>query len=156
MARIEWSRDYELGIEVIDGQHRRIVDYINQLADAEERHDQEAMARIIHHLVDYTQSHFAFEEALLEEVDYATLVPHQRTHGRFIQRIEGLRDRFEAGEDVAAELGELLKTWLIGHIRSEDARYAPAVKERFLSRGAASQRSWIGRAIERFFGHARA
>ncbi|MDJ0654469.1 MAG: bacteriohemerythrin [Xanthomonadales bacterium] len=153
MERLEWSAEFELGIDVIDAQHRRIVDYINELCEVEDSAgDREVVSRVLHNLVDYTVSHFAFEEALLEEVDYATLAPHQRTHQSFIRRIDDLKSRFEQGEWVVAELGGLLQTWLIDHIQSEDARYAPEVRKRFLSRDSVDQRSWVERAAARFFG----
>ncbi|MGY8776190.1 hypothetical protein [uncultured Spongiibacter sp.] len=31
MSRFVWSPEYELGIEVIDHQHQRIIEYINQI-----------------------------------------------------------------------------------------------------------------------------
>ena len=33
MAYLDWKDELNTGIRVIDGQHRRIVDYINQLHD---------------------------------------------------------------------------------------------------------------------------
>ena len=69
MSRFVWSPEYELGIEVIDHQHQRIIEYINQIYDARRRAAaQDSLAAILPNLVDYTLSHFAFEEALLEEV----------------------------------------------------------------------------------------
>ena len=34
MAHIIWSNDLSVGIEIIDSQHKRIVDYLNELDDA--------------------------------------------------------------------------------------------------------------------------
>ena len=34
MAFLEWTRDLEFGIPVIDDQHKRIVAFINELNDA--------------------------------------------------------------------------------------------------------------------------
>ncbi len=36
MDYLEWTKDLDTGVTVIDKQHRRIVDYINQLVDATE------------------------------------------------------------------------------------------------------------------------
>lgn len=152
MDKIEWTAEYELGIAVIDGQHRRIVDYINQLEDAVERQDRAAVGEVLHQLLDYTQSHFAFEEALLEEVDYGHSVPHQRTHAAFTRRIAEVQGRYAAGEAVASDLLTLLRTWLVEHIQGEDARYAQVVHERFLARGRYDQISWVGRTVRRIFG----
>ena len=60
---IIWNRTLETGIEVIDSQHRRIVAYINALEDARIAKDRTRIGSIIEQLVDYTQSHFGFEES---------------------------------------------------------------------------------------------
>jgi len=57
MAHIEWTRGLEIGIGVIDGQHRRIVDCINTRNDISQVHDREIVSQVIGDLIDYTYSH---------------------------------------------------------------------------------------------------
>ena len=125
---IIWNRTLETGIEVIDSQHRRIVAYINALEDARIAKDRTRIGSIIEQLVDYTQSHFGFEESLMEEAHYKFLKPHQKVHELFIRRVTGFTLRAAKGEDIAEELQKMLSTWLLNHIAHEDADYAPAVK----------------------------
>lgn len=129
MTKVVWTAELEIGIPVIDGQHRQIVNHINVLTDVCDNPDRGAVALIISELVDYTYSHFAFEEALMEEAGYEALPIHQRSHDAFRLRIEALHDRFGVGEDVAAELAKLLRSWLLHHIRTDDTSYAPVVKQ---------------------------
>ncbi len=148
MIKIAWSDEFEIGINVIDTQHRRIVDYINQLHDSVRREDErDAIGEVIDNLVDYTNSHFAFEEALMEEVGYDALSLHQSTHNAFTNRIEIMKARFNNNEDIADELAELLQAWLIKHIKHDDASYADLVKAEFLTKAQEQQQSWIQRAI---------
>lgn len=151
MQRIKWSNEFEIGINVIDAQHRRIVSYINTLADVEGKVDRQAIAVVIDALVDYTYSHFAFEEALMEEADYEFLSVHQQTHDAFTRRISDLHQRFKDGDDVSSELGELLQTWLIDHIQSDDQSYAPKVREQYKLLDNKSNGSWISKTVNRFF-----
>jgi len=151
MAHIEWTRGLEIGIGVIDGQHRRIVDYINTLDDVSQVHEREIVGQVIGDLIDYTYSHFAFEEALMEEAGYEFLTIHQNTHKAFCERIDQFRKRFEDGEDVADPLAELLRTWLISHIMSDDDSYAAVVKEKMPRIEAKNQGTWLGNAVQRFF-----
>lgn len=151
MQRIKWSNEFEIGINVIDAQHRRIVSYINTLADVEGKVDRQAIAVVIDALVDYTYSHFAFEEALMEEADYEYLSVHQQTHDAFTRRISDLHQRFKDGKDVSSELGELLQTWLIDHIQSDDQSYAPKVREQYKLLDNKSNGSWISKTVSRFF-----
>ena len=62
---IIWNDTLNTGISVIDSQHRRIVAYINALEEARSAKDRAQVGQIIEQLVDYTQSHFGFEESLM-------------------------------------------------------------------------------------------
>jgi len=151
MAHVTWSQEYEIGVPIIDRQHQRIVDYINRLHDVSDTGDRAVVSDVIDNLVDYTYSHLAFEESLMEESGYDALDVHQGTHQAFIRRLDQLRGSFTRGEDVASQLASMLQTWLLEHIMTEDSSYAPVVKQRFLSRQESKQASWISNAISRFF-----
>ena len=64
MTYLEWSDDLDTGIAVIDDQHKRIVAMINQLDDAQRTANKVKVGTVIDELIDYTVSHFAFEEAM--------------------------------------------------------------------------------------------
>ena len=63
---VSWTADLSVGIEAIDDQHRRIVDYINELHEASQNDDRNVVGRIIDDLMEYTVSHVSFEEAMME------------------------------------------------------------------------------------------
>ena len=123
-----WNNSLETGIDVIDNQHRRIVAYINTLDQARMTGDAKRVNSVIEQLVDYTQSHFGFEEALMEEAGYKFLMPHKKVHELFIRRVAGFTARAAKGEDIAEELQRVLSTWLLNHIAGEDNDYADTVK----------------------------
>lgn len=125
---IVWNTDMDTGIDVIDKQHRRIVDYINDLKTAHEQQDKTMVGRVLDDLVDYTLSHFAFEESLQEEAGYLYCKPHKRVHDLFIRRVNELLERFKLGDEVTAEIHTMLSNWLINHIKRDDADYVSAVK----------------------------
>lgn len=153
MAYLVWQEDLDTGIQVIDSQHKRIVEMINQLHDAQAQHDRELLGNVIEELVDYTISHFAFEETLLEDSGYQFSRAHKKVHELFIKRVSDYRMRFEAGEDVAEELKGLLGRWLFNHIRNDDANYVASVKAGMqdLTRDQ-SHGGWLSRSMKRFFG----
>ncbi|ARU04650.1 hemerythrin [Comamonas serinivorans] len=128
MAYIDWTPDLDTGIHEIDVQHRRIVDYINRLNSARMGSDRAAIGAVIEETIDYTLSHFAFEEALMVDAGYLYSGPHKRVHELFTKRVTEFRTRFEAGEDIADELHGMLGRWLINHIRADDVGYLDAVK----------------------------
>lgn len=152
---LSWTPDLSVGIEVIDAQHKRIVDYINQLHEARIRGDKEAISRVIEELVDYTLSHFSFEESMMEEAHYRFLAPHKKVHELFVRRVGEYQQRFKLGEDVAtvaADMQNTLVTWLMNHIKREDMDYGPTVRaslgEDKLKHSEATKSGWL----RRFFG----
>jgi len=124
---ILWDPKLNTGIEVIDHQHQRIVAYINQLEVAKQNADKAMIGEVIEQLVDYTQSHFGFEEAMMEQAGYPFLKPHQKVHELFIRRVTDFTMRAAKGEDVVDELHLMLAKWLINHITNEDRDYAKIV-----------------------------
>ena len=139
MAHLVWSADLDTGIAEIDRQHQRIAQYINTLYNLRSSPDRQALSQVIADTADYTESHFVFEENLLEQAGYTFLGPHKKVHELFICRIVSIQERFAAGEDLADELHKLLSRWLFSHIRTEDHAYTPTVKE-YLNRVDAAQR----------------
>jgi hemerythrin len=130
MAKLKWSADLNTGIEVIDKQHKVIVDYINQLDDARATGlKKEAVGKVIDDLADYTTSHFSFEESMQEEAKYPFLKAHQKVHELFVRRVAEYQNRFKKGEDISEELHSLMFNWLYGHIKSDDADYIASVKQ---------------------------
>ena len=153
MAVLVWQDDLNTGIDVIDHQHMRIVEMLNHLHAAQTSMHRLAVAEVIDELIDYTMSHFAFEEELMEEAGYPFCAAHKRVHEIFGKRVLEYRMRFQAGEDVTDELRNMLSRWLFNHIRGDDQAYAPAVKLH-LNKFAREheQGGWLSRTVKRLFG----
>ena len=149
IKHIEWSKELDTGIPTIDDQHRQIVRYINQLVDYRESGERAIVEEVISELIEYTASHFGFEESLMEKADYSYLTPHKRIHRLFEKRVGGYADRFVQGEDVADELIEMLNRWLITHIKSEDKDYSEPVLE--MLNTSPNQEKFISKTFGRFF-----
>src|SRR5690606_429187 len=96
----------------------------------------EEVYEVLNNLVDYTLSHFAFEETLLEDAGYADLAQHQALHGNFTRLIDDIKGRFQRGEAVSNQLAGLLQDWLISHIMTEDKKYVALVKKKLLGNPA--------------------
>ena len=124
MAHIQWSDELNTDIEVIDKQHKRIVGYINALEDVKGKNDRAVEEKVLNELVDYTLSHFAFEESLMEDAGYGFINGHKRVHQLFVKRVSDFMQRFKMGEDVTEELLTVLKAWLINHINGTDKQYS--------------------------------
>lgn len=154
MAFMQWTHDLEMGIPVIDNQHKRIIDYINELDDASRTGNMDETNHALEGLLDYTITHFEFEEELQEKAGYPFLKAHKRVHEIFMKRVADFRARADSGEDITQELLGVLKVWLASHIKGDDRDYAEAVKK---ITGDADEQvqehaSWLNSTLKRFFG----
>ncbi len=129
MQILTWNEGLNIGIDVIDAQHRTIADNLNRLARV--RHEgggPEELEQVFEQTADYALFHFGFEEELLEEAGYELLSSHRRAHAVFVDRVRELQDRFRAGENTSEALHALLADWLFNHIRHEDRAYVDTVR----------------------------
>lgn len=124
-----WDDSLSIGIESIDAQHRRIIDYINELEAARAANDRIGISQVLIGLTEYTITHFTFEEELMMLADYPITAEHQRAHAAFAARIHRYMEQHESGADVTRRLLSELKLWLSQHIQGSDKHYAPFVKK---------------------------
>ncbi len=123
-----WEERLDTGIELIDEQHQRIAHCINALHAALERHDERSVGDTVLQLLDYTQTHLAFEEQLLEAANYPGFDEHKSTHGLFERRMHRYFKHHCEGKAVAIPLISELKLWLTTHILHEDMEYVPELR----------------------------
>lgn len=129
MAYWNWDPSYDMGIEVIDNQHKRIVTYINELHEALVSKNNEKMSSVLLALIDYTVSHFAFEESLMKEANYPFLEPHKKVHEKFIETVDNYVRDFGQGKDIVGKLMAELQIWLTHHILHDDRDYKISVEK---------------------------
>jgi hemerythrin len=130
MAKTIWTSNLNTGIEAIDNQHKKIVEYINQLDDARAAGGKkELVAKVIDNLVSYTISHFKYEERMLEQTEYPFLKAHQNVHQLFIKRLGEYQERFKRGENISEELHTMMFNWLFGHIKHDDMDYVSSIPD---------------------------
>ena len=135
MSIFEWSPIYETGVADIDRQHMRLMVYVNEMFDAliTDR-GEEVIDHILGELIAYTKEHFDYEEELLRRGGDANVASHIAGHQALLGAVEGLKARRDAGDvKVNGDTLELLRDWLVSHIRDDDAGRAPVIRH-----GAAS------------------
>ena len=132
MALIEWSEELSTGIKEVDAQHRRLVDIINELHVAMlDRREKQVMSKIFTELVDYTKTHFSYEEKLFAEHGYPAGRAHKLQHEGLAQKVIDLKEEFDAGNTaVTLEVMRFLRDWLADHIIASDKLYASFLIDR--------------------------
>jgi hemerythrin len=130
MNTLVWSEKFELGIEVIDEQHRTIMDYVIQFLDAHSSgRSRKEISKLIKKVIDYTHFHFAFEEDLQEKVGYPFVKPHKKSHTHITKHMADFLVRFDNGDDISKEVEGLMAKWLFDHLKHDDADFVGSVNE---------------------------
>lgn len=129
MPLIEWNSSFSVGSPVLDADHRRLIDILNQIYDAWQGSSSSVqLGKLFDDLVDYTDGHFNREESKLSSRGYADLARHHAAHERLREVVLAFRSRHLAGQQpdkLTEDMAQFLKTWLLNHILEEDMRYRP-------------------------------
>lgn len=126
-----WNASFEIGIPLVDAQHRRLVELINALAavitDGGKLPQVEAL---INELMDYAAIHFSDEEKLMDGCDLpeGEKSRHRRAHRGFVDKVQQMTQRHDLLQaDVAEQVLEFLTTWLVSHILGSDRKISQAL-----------------------------
>jgi hemerythrin len=121
MNKITWKKEYNIGHEEIDDQHKNIVELINKL---DESASPEISTSIISQVNGYVRHHLNYEEELLKTLDYPGFEQHKELHIHYSKEISNLTIKATFLDDFApAQLLEFLKKWWDNHILVEDMKY---------------------------------
>ncbi len=131
MPLMEWTDDLNVGFELIDKQHRVLLDMINELYDAlMEIRGQEALKKIVNRMVEYAAIHFMTEEKHMVEFGYEDYKNHKAIHDGFSSKAVDLKNKLsEEGFVLSLDVLNFLRDWLIEHIKGTDRLYIPFFKK---------------------------
>jgi len=121
-----WKDEYSVGIDSIDQQHKKLVNLINHLQTAIDYSTGEEFERdALDELVDYTKTHFTYEEGLMRDNDYPDFEAHKAQHEAMFKKVAEVLAEYEKDQDTAmSNAVEYLKNWLINHINGTDKQYS--------------------------------
>lgn len=126
MAYIEWTPEFDLGIDETDRQHRRLVEVVNRVHEAMELHCPKCvMQAVVGDLVTYMEFHFAYEEQLLQRLRYPGRQLHRGEYMAMTRELKRFENALADGRAFAsANLMGSLRRWLLDHMVRSDRAYA--------------------------------
>ena len=128
---INWNKSYSVGVSQMDKEHQRLIDIINNLyAAMRAGRSKDAIGTILDELIDYTKTHFAHEERLMQESNYAGYDEQKRCHESLIAQVVEIQNKYRAGTALGQEVMSFLKNWLINHIQGLDKKYGPVMNKK--------------------------
>ena len=127
--RAEFDETLVTGNEMIDGQHKELIDKINKLLDScEVGNDKLTAIKTLDYLADYTDFHFGEEEKLQESISYPGIEQHKKEHEKLRRVVEELHEMLEEQEGpteaFVAQVQENVINWLYNHIKGFDRSVA--------------------------------
>ena len=131
MALITWSNMLSTGVSEQDNQHKKLIDLINQLNEAMlAGKGNEVLGKVLSELVNYTVTHFGYEEKLMAQHSYEDTPAHKAEHAKFVQTAGDLKKKFDSGKAViTTEIMNFLRDWLTTHIMKTDKRLGQALNK---------------------------
>ena len=104
---IEWSKQYEVGIRFMDGQHQQMLDLVNQVLEgAHQGKELDELVAVLRDLVRLTEHHFHAEETRMVELGadaehHRRLVDGRRNLQRFADVDRRVLEDVHVGRDPA-------------------------------------------------------
>jgi len=135
MSFPRWTNTLTVFHPGMDEQHQKLFS-LAEILWLSVNEDGEMIDRAVQDLVDYTYSHFAYEEAFLVNIGYGGLVEHKRKHESIFRAVDTIVDKY-ATEDKKVFVNELsifVAEWLVRHIVAEDMEYARFIAQQRMRR----------------------
>jgi len=151
MKLFEWDGTFLTGNELVDNQHKKLVDLVNRFGELlsagppNPKHIEALCAG----LVEYTNYHFTEEEHLMASVglDKRHLHEHHKQHEDLISQIDPMRQLVLVGDLASGKyMFEFLVNWLVFHILGTDMLMSRQIKA--IERGVAADETYLAEEIE--------
>ncbi len=125
-TQLMWNERYQIGVEIIDREHKKLFSILNKLFDFGRQEEkshwvcQEAVKFFKEHAI----QHFADEEEYMASIHYEGLETHRHIHKNFRERtlpaLEEELERTNYAEESVSHFLSVCAGWLIGHTMIED------------------------------------
>jgi hemerythrin len=128
---IEWDDKYSVGLSIIDEEHKKLIGLLNKAIFAKGHNDNpEEIRELLRKMFSYAMMHFRTEEAYMKEFNYPERQDHKEEHQDFSTETIAYHDKLIKGDyQIANEILEYLKWWLVNHIQGTDKKYIDCFKE---------------------------
>ncbi len=132
--KLVWKSDYEVGYQVIDDQHKKLVELAGDLYDAttgSPDNYKASLDAVLKGLTDYTVYHFSTEEGFMDKLSYPDAASHKGAHKEFIAELESQAKNLDSGSiEDGVKFYEYIGSWLLNHIAKTDKALAGFINEK--------------------------
>lgn len=124
MSLIEWKPEFSVGNAAVDHEHQEMIGLINDVHEGlRQGADKDQIARGLGEVYAHIAAHFALEEKIMRDAEYAGYAPHKDDHESLLDQLADIIDAIElGGEYDEVALSSTLGNWFSEHFRTHDAR----------------------------------
>lgn len=123
IAYIRWEPSNSVHVEILDEQHRKLFDIVNDLIDEIEM-GSDRLLPVIHELIDFLVIHFRQEQMVMTESGYPDILRHIQEHQRFAEKAKEFFQEYKSGDvDMEYKWITYLKAWVYDHTTNMDREY---------------------------------
>ena len=115
----EWGNQYLVGVEKIDGQHKRLFDIGKDIINS----DLEEAKKVINDLCQYSEEHFSTEEAHMRKIGYPAIEEHILLHRKMVEDLDFLIKKGIRGPKDIENVRNFFLYWLLDHVMQHDMQY---------------------------------
>ncbi|HTT69587.1 MAG TPA: hemerythrin domain-containing protein [Anaeromyxobacteraceae bacterium] len=120
---MEWKREFEIGVELIDGHNRELFERFGRLLDGARGWDDAEFDGTLEFLEAHAALHLEEERRLMMASGYPLADEHARAHARFAQTVREVAEQRRASRASpwpGAKLALFLSSWLREHVLDLD------------------------------------
>ena len=118
MPLMTWTDKLGVGVKVLDEDHKKLIDLLNQLDDGMKKgKGKETLGKVLDGLVKLHQVPLRPRRRIFAKTGYPSAT-HKKEHDDLVKQVLELQARYRSGE-LALSLAtvEFVKNWLINHIQ---------------------------------------
>ena len=134
MTKIEWDSSLAVGIDLIDEQHKMLIEKLSNISEAIElTRGSSEIAQTLDFMVEYTDFHFSTEERHMIKYDFPHRDYHIAQHEEFKKSLDELVYDFReegATKALGTAISTFLLNWLINHIKGVDVIFGKFLNEK--------------------------
>lgn len=134
MSFPDWADVLDIGLPILDVQHKQLFAIADDLQNSIARGEGEAALKdTFERLKAYTRYHFTEEEAYMARIGYPGQSEHTAEHVLLLIRVNTLWRLIESGQIVSpGGISLFINDWIVEHIMHKDAmigEYAKALRQ---------------------------
>lgn len=131
VKRIKWNKDWESGNQIIDQQHRQLLEISTNIVDLFVfQAPSSQIATQLDHLLEHLIRHFFDEEELMTRLGYTEIKAHALVHENIIKDARRIKGNFLGGQFNSTDFFDfLVGNIIMKHLLTDDVKFFPRIRE---------------------------